>query len=111
MPIQNFYLVMAIIGALVPWLFFGSFFGHHGLDLWLFLQSLYANGPAAGFSTDVLISILVFWVWSWRDAAKHGIGRWWMVLPASFCVGLSLAMPLYLYLREHHRPGKVPANT
>lgn len=100
MTIRSFYLVMAVAGTVVPWLFFRPFFAQHGLAIPLFLQSLFANGPAAGFSADVLISILVFWVWSWADARRHGVARWWLVLPASFFVGLSLALPLYLYLRE-----------
>lgn len=100
MTIKNFYLVMAVVGTVVPWVLFASFFTAHGLDIPLFLQSLFANGAAGGFSADVLICIIIFWVWSWQDAAKHNIKRWWLVLPASFCVGLSLALPLYLYLRE-----------
>ncbi|WP_283177057.1 DUF2834 domain-containing protein [Gemmobacter sp. 24YEA27] len=100
MTVRHFYLAMAIIGTLVPWLFFGSFFALNGLDIPLFLQSLFANGAAAGFSIDVLLSILVFWVWSWRDAARNRIRHWWLVLPASIFVGLSLSLPLYLWLRE-----------
>ena len=100
MTVRYFYLVMAIIGTIVPWLFFAPFFVQHGFALPLFLRSLFSNGPAAGFSADILISIPIFWVWSWRDAARHQVERWWMVLPASFFVGLSLALPLYLYLRE-----------
>lgn len=100
MRIKQIYLAVAIIGTVVPWLFFGSFFAHNGADIPLFLRSLFANQPASGFTADVLISIAVFWLWSWRDAAAHKVARWWLVLPASFFVGLSLALPLYLYLRE-----------
>ncbi len=102
MTARTFYLAMAIIGTIVPWMLFGAFFIGHGPDIPLFVRSLFANGAAGGFSADVLISILIFWVWSWRDAARHGVARWWLVLPASFCVGLSLALPLYLYLRERN---------
>ncbi len=99
MPIKNFYLLMAVIGTIVPWLFFGTFFAANGPDLIAFGQSLFANGAAGGFSADVLITIGVFWVWSFLDARQHGIQQWWYVLPASFFVGLSLALPLYLYMR------------
>ncbi len=102
MSIRHFYLVMAVLGTAIPWLFFGSFFALNGFDIPLFLQSLFVNGAAAGFSADILISIPIFWVWSWRDARKNNIGGWWLVLPASFCTGLSLALPLYLYLRERN---------
>lgn len=106
MSVKNFYLAMAVVGTVVPWLFFGSFFALNGLDIPLFLKSLFGNGAAGGFSADVLITIVIFWVWSWRDAARHRVTRWWLVLPASFCVGLSLALPLYLYLREPAEPKK-----
>lgn len=98
--VRHFYLGMAVVGAVVPWLFFGSFFFENGPDVPLFLRSLFANGAAGGFSADVLISIAVFLVWSWRDASRNRVSRWWLVLPASCLVGLSLSLPLYLYLRE-----------
>lgn len=109
MSIRRFYLAAAIAGTLIPWLFFGSFFASHGPNIPLFLQSLFANGAAGGFSADVLLSILVFWVWSWRDAERNRITGWWLVLPAGFSVGLSLALPLYLYLRERDQVSDPPA--
>lgn len=100
MNIKHFYLIAAIIGTILPWLLFGSFFAASGVNIPLFLKSLYANGAAGGFSTDVLISILVFWIWSFRDARSNSIKNWWLVIPAGSLVGLSLALPLYLYFRE-----------
>lgn len=100
MDLRIFYLFAAIIGTVVPWLFFGSFFTTHGVDIRVFVQALFANPAAGGFSADVLISILVFWVWSYDDASRNGVRKWWFVLPAGFCVGLSLALPLYLLLRS-----------
>ncbi|MEJ8476473.1 DUF2834 domain-containing protein [Roseibium algae] len=97
---KHFYLVMAVAGTAIPWLFFSSFIVSHGIDIPLFIQSLFANPATGGFTADILISITVFWVWSYDDAKGRGIKTWWLVLPAVFCVGLSLAMPLYLYLRE-----------
>jgi hypothetical protein len=102
--IKTFYLIAAIVGTIVPWLFFANFFTTQGIDIPLFVRSLFVNGAAGGFSADVLISILVFWVWSYRDARQHNISRWWVVLPATLTVGLSLALPLYLYLREDKLP-------
>lgn len=98
--LKNFYLGAAVLGTVIPWLFFGSFFASEGIDIPLFIESLFANGAAGGFSADILISIAVFWVWSYTDAQANRIERWWWVLPAGFTVGLSLALPLYLYLRE-----------
>lgn len=101
--LKRFYLVMAIIGTIVPWFFFATFFAAEGLNIPLFVQSLFVNGAAAGFVADVLLAAVVFLVWSYSDAQKVGVRRWWLVLPASFLVGLSLALPLYLYLRADAR--------
>lgn len=99
-----FYLVMMLVGTAVPWAFFGTFFLRSGLDLPGFVSELFATGPAAGFTADVLLSIVVFLVWSSTDAQRVGVRRWWLVIPATCLVGLSLALPLYLYLRETREP-------
>ncbi|MDX2163420.1 MAG: DUF2834 domain-containing protein [bacterium] len=98
--LRMFYLAAAVIGTLIPWVFFAGFFASEGIDLSLFVSSLFVNGAAGGFSADVLISIVVFWVWSYTDARRHGVRRWWIGLPAGFFVGLSLALPVYLFIRE-----------
>lgn len=101
--LKTFYLIGAIAGTLIPWGFFASFIAAEGLDIPLFISSLFVNGPAGGFSADVLISAIVFLVWSYTDSREHGIKRWWLMIPAVFTVGLSLALPLYLYLRQESR--------
>ncbi len=96
---KTFYILAAILGTIIPWIFFAQFFAQNGLNLPLIVQSLFINGAAGGFSADVLISIVVFLVWSFVDSKKYQIQNWWLVLPASFMVGLSLALPLYLLLK------------
>ena len=100
MSLKTFYLAMSVVGTVIPWVFFSRFFVENGLDVPFFLQSLFSNGASGGFSADLLISIFVFWIWSFADARQLGVKRWWLVLPTSFTVGLSCALPLYLYLRE-----------
>lgn len=97
--LKVFYIVAAVLGAVIPWIFFAQFFVQNGFNLPLIVQSLFVNGASGGFSADVLISIVVFLVWSFSDSKKHNIRNWWLVLPASCTVGLSLALPLYLILR------------
>lgn len=103
-----FYLVMAVIGTVIPWIFFGSWFFANGFDATGFILALFANGATGGFSADVLISIIVFWVWSFHDSRENGVKEWWISFAAGYFVGLSLALPLYLFFREgarSHRPG------
>ena len=97
---KRFYLTAAIIGTIVPWAFFAHFFYQHGFDPIRFILGLFANGAAGGFSADILISIAVFWGWATLDARRHRVKHYWVIYPAGRFVGLSLALPLYLYLRE-----------
>lgn len=101
---KTFYLAAMLLGTLIPWFFFTSFFMQHSFDLSLFITQLFGDNAAAGFSSDVLISIVVFLIWSYRDAKRFHVRLWWMVLLACCSVGLSLALPLYLYLRETNYP-------
>lgn len=98
--LKNFYALMAVVGTILPWYFFGTFIAANGLDIPLFVSSLFVNGAAGGFTADVLISAVIFWVWSYVDADRNSVRNWWVVLPTMATVGLSLALPLYLYLRE-----------
>ena len=102
MNLKTFYLFAALLGTVLPWFHFGGFFAVNGIDITAFVSGLFANGAAGGFAIDVLLSIMVFWVWSWHDARQHHVAAWWLVLPAGVGVGLSLALPLYLYLRHDH---------
>lgn len=94
---KQLYLVSAIIGTIILWLFFATFLVAEGVNLPLFLRSLFVNGAAGGFSSDVILLIPVFWIWSFYDARQNSVKNWWVVVPTGCFAGLSLALPLYLF--------------
>jgi hypothetical protein len=53
-----------------------SVYQHGGFDMPLFARSLFVNGAAAGFSVDMLVSLLIFWFWSYRNAREHNVTLW-----------------------------------
>lgn len=91
---KNVYLLLAIVGAVVPYLFFGGFFAANGLDLGSFVGALFVNGAAGGFTADLLISSAAFWVYlfSRRDGPSP-----WLFVVLNVTIGLSCALPAYLY--------------
>lgn len=97
---KNLYLVLAILGTAIPYLFFGRFIAENGLDIPLFVSKLFENGAVGGFTTDLLFTSFVFWFWSWRDKQKHGVNNWWLIPLTNLTIGLSCTLPLYFYLRE-----------
>lgn len=94
------YIVLCVVGAVVPMVFFVPWFAENGVMLVPFVKALFVNGPAGGFTADLLISSLVFWIWMWDDSRKHGVGFIGLPIVANLCVGLSLGLPLYLWMRE-----------
>lgn len=67
---RRVYLALSILGAVVPYIFFIGHFRAQGLGLGAFISALFANGAAGGFTSDILISSLVFWIWLVRSEAK-----------------------------------------
>lgn len=93
---KNFYLFAAIAGAVVPYVFFVNFFLSEGVALPTFLAGLFANGAAGGFTADVLISSAVFW----RYLISNKSSRIWVYIILNLTIGLSCALPYYLYVTE-----------
>ena len=90
---RNLYLALAVAGAVIPYVFFAGFFLEHGISLARFLSALFANGAAGGFTADILISSLVFWLYMF---SRNG-PRPWLFIVLNLTIGLSCALPAYLY--------------
>jgi EamA domain-containing membrane protein RarD len=105
---RTLYFWLTVVGTIVPLVLFVEHFVANGADPLLFVRSAFANLVAAGATADLLIASAVFWVWIF---ARHGSDRTapspWMFVVLNVCVGLSCALPLYLYMtaRETARVG------
>jgi len=96
---KNFYLVLAIIGGVVPYLFFFQFIQLEGLNLPFFIESLFVNGAAAGFSIDLLISSFVFWLFMFQELKRSSNPKPYLFIIINLTIGLSCALPAYLYAK------------
>jgi hypothetical protein len=81
---------------LIPWLL------QHRLDLPLFCHQLFANRIGGLFGFDVIVSSLVLWVFVLAEGNRLGMRRLWLPIVASLVVGVSLGLPLFLYMRQLH---------
>lgn len=94
MDLRITYISMAVLGTVIPAYFLLGYFATEGLDLLAFLRALYVNGAAGGLSSDLFISSFVFWIYMFSQ--KEGPKPWLYIILNLF-VGLSLALPLYLW--------------
>lgn len=104
--VRHVYLFAAVVGAVAPYVFFVRFMGGDDASMSAFVAQLFATSPAAGFTTDLLITSGVFWVWSFGEARRRGMKRWWSYVVVNLLVGLSCAFPLFLYVRAGVRSGQ-----
>lgn len=97
---KKVYLIAAIIGAIVPCLFFIQFTQLNGINLPAFTSALFVNGAAGGFSADLLISSFVFWIWMFHQQKVRNAPKPWLFIALNLGIGLSCALPAYLYMIE-----------
>ena len=97
---KSVFLTLAIIGAVMPYAFFIPFFAAEGALLADFIGALFVNGAAGGFAADVVISSLVFWIALFPEARRAGVARPWIYVIVNLTIGLSCALPLFLWARE-----------
>ena len=97
---KNVYLILSIVGFALPYYYFVSFLIANGLDFRVFFQQLFGAPISSMFAVDLLISSVVFVFYLRREAARYNIGRRWLYIVVLLTVGLSCALPLFLYVRE-----------
>ena len=98
---QPIYLLLCLAGTALPLSQFVPWLASHGLDSPLLLQQASASPIAAFAWADVLVSGIAVAVFVVVEGRRLAMPRWWLPL-CCLAVGPSLALPLFLLLRERH---------
>jgi hypothetical protein len=97
---QWFYLIAAIVGTILPLSQFIPFLAAYGLDVPLFFRQLFHNYVSAFFGMDVIVSSFVLWFFVFSEGKRRGMKNLWLYVVCNLAVGVSLALPLFLFFRE-----------
>ena len=99
---KTIYLVLCFLGVALPYWQFIPWVAANGLDMSLFFRQLFANRVGAFFGMDVLVSAVTLMVFARAEGRRLKLGAHarWLTLAAVLTVGVSLGLPLFLYLRE-----------
>lgn len=97
---KTVYIILCILGAAIPLSVFVPFVAENGLDLGLFAREMFATRVASFLSADLILSSLALWIFISFELRERTIKYWWLAMVANLAVGLSLALPLFLLLRE-----------
>jgi hypothetical protein len=94
------YLVLVILGFVLPYSLFVPWVMEHGLDMRLFVRQLFANRVSAFFGLDVLVSAAALIAFIRNEGGRLKMNSLWLPVASVLLVGVSLGLPLFLYLRE-----------
>jgi hypothetical protein len=97
---KQLYAILAILGAVLPLWHLVPFVQENGLDIALMFKQLFSAPVSAFFGTDVIVASVVLWVLIAIEGRRAGVPRLWLPVLASIAVGVSLALPLFLFMRE-----------
>ncbi len=108
---KKFYLVLSIIGFIAPNILVYMVSVETGNILLLLNPSatvagMFANQISAAFIVDLLVVVLVFFIWSYSEAKRYKIKRVWIYWLLTLLFGMAGAFPLFLYTIETKRNKK-----
>ncbi len=98
-PLRMTYLALALLGALWPMARLWPWLMQNGADPAALIAAWTATPANAALFTDIALSATAFSLWV---IAETRVRRNWPALwaiPATFLIGLSCGLPLYLFLR------------
>ena len=93
-------LLQLIYYAVHPMYYFAPWLQENGFDLQGLVALWKANDAVTGLYWDLVIAAIALTVWI---LAEVSVRRNWLALiaiPATFCIGVSCGLPLYLFLRS-----------
>jgi hypothetical protein len=102
-PLRVIYLALALWGAVHPMYYFLHWFGANGFDLMGMVDAWHANAAASGLVWDLTIAAIALTVFVVSESVARRDWAGLLAIPATFCIGVSCGLPLYLFLRS--RPG------
>jgi hypothetical protein len=100
---KTIFLILTILGFIAPYYFFLQV---RGFSLDQLLQQFSDSSVLSGIAMDLLISVIVFWFFMFTEASRLQMKNAWVYLLATLLVGLSFALPSFLYFRERKLESK-----
>ncbi len=98
-PLRMIYLALAVWGAVHPMYWFIAQWRQDGFTLAALTDSWFVTPGSIGLVWDLTIAAVALTVWI---LAETWVRKNWLALlavPATFLIGVSCGLPLYLFLR------------
>ncbi|MGB3942873.1 MAG: DUF2834 domain-containing protein [Candidatus Manganitrophaceae bacterium] len=97
-------MVTAVIGTILPYYYIGSFAIENNFNVLLFIEQIFSARASLGFVIDLFISSFAFWPFLLKEAKRLKTPAPGLFLFLNLTIGLSCALPFFLYFREKNEP-------
>ncbi len=98
--LRMIYLALAVWGAIHPMSWFIAWFNENGYSLSAMVEAWHANAATSGLVWDLTIAAVALTLWVIVESVQRKAWLNLVAIPATFCIGVSCGLPLYLFLRS-----------
>lgn len=101
---STLYYLFAFAGLVITWIFNLQYLMQGGgVEPAAFFAAAMPTPLTTAITLDVYWSAIVFSIWMLADAKEKAIPLRWLYIVICFCIGLAVALPLYLAVREQRK--------
>lgn len=97
---KHFYLILCFLGVILPYSQMIPFGAEYGFDMILLFQKQFSEPATSFFGFDLLVAATATIVFIIFEGKRIKMDDYWIPIVCIFLVGVSLGLPLFLYLRE-----------
>jgi len=102
---RTLYALLGVVGTVLP---YSQLFGRDSTNAGSLLHQLFGGPYSAMFVMDVLVSAVALAAFMRLESRRYGLRYRWVAVVALLTVGVSLALPLFLFMREPHLEDAAP---
>jgi len=101
---KRIYLLLAVVGTILPNIFVLKESISSG-NIMLYARpvdtfyAMFANNVSSAFMVDLLFVVMLFLLWTYREAKQFQMKRVWLIWIYTFAFGIAGGLPLYLWYR------------
>lgn len=98
MRAARLYLVLCVLGAILPHWQLARFYAENGFTIFGYLEGMLETRVASALALDLAVSLAAFLGFVFIDGPRRGMRHLWIYAVLGV-VALSFALPFYLYRR------------
>lgn len=93
------FAALAVWGAIHPMYYFITWFQSNTWDIMAMVDAWHVNAASSGLVWDLTIAAIALTIWVIYETVQTRNFTRLVAIPATFCIGVSCGLPLYIFIR------------